>query len=522
MTALAPAVCRRSGLALLVLLSGCMVGPNFERPELPLEAKYVRNDPGATASADIHGGESQNFSFQRDLPGEWWELFESEPLNAYVSLAIVNSPTLGQAEALLRQAQETAYAAGAALYPTVTGNASRNRQKFAILGGGVNEIIANIDPFFTTYSATLSLSYLLDVWGGTRRFIESQVANIEFAQFQVEAAHLTLTSNLLNAVIMEASFRGQIRATIEIIRVQQEQLDILEAQFRLGGVDESQVLQQEALLEQTKATLPFLETQLTIQRNLINTLGGFYPTQEVVQEFDIEDLQLPRELPLSLPSELVAQRPDVRQAEAMLWAASAQIGVALANQLPSFMITGNVGNESETFERLFFYPGTGIWQITTTAAQTVFDAGALNSQRKAAVAAFEAAAENYRFVVVSAFGDTANAIGALENDAIALEASLAAERAAARSLRLAQQQYRLGAIELVTLLFAVQTYQQAKINLVQAQAVRYTDTVALFFALGGGWWNRPESAPLRDGRPLSIISAVPPFNLLPPPAKNQP
>ncbi len=521
MTALALVACRRSGLALLVLLSGCMVGPNFKRPELSLEAKYVRNDPGATASANIHGGGSQNFSFQRDLPGEWWELFRSEPLNAYVSIAVANSPSIGQAEALLRQAQETAYAAGAALYPTVTGNASRNRQKFPVFGGGVNEIIANIDPFFTTYSVNLALSYFLDVWGGTRRFIESQVANIEFAQFQVEAAHLALTSNILNAVIMEASFRGQIRATLEIIRVQQEQLDILQAQFRLGGVDESQVLQQEALLEQTKATLPFLEQQLVIQRNLIKTLGGFYPTQNVVQDFDLADLQLPRELPLSLPSELVAQRPDVRQAEAMLWATSAQIGVALANQLPSFMITGSLGNESQTFERLFF-PGTGAWQITTTAAQTIFDAGALNSQRRAAVAAFDAAAENYRFVVLNAFGDTANAISALEGDARILEASLAAERAAAKSLRLAQQQYRVGAIELVTLLFAVQTYQQAKIALVQAQAARFTDTVALFFVLGGGWWNRPESAPLRDGRPLRIISAVPPFNRIQTPAKNQP
>ncbi|KZL14613.1 putative efflux pump outer membrane protein TtgC precursor [Pseudovibrio sp. Ad37] len=507
----APTVRRRSSLMLFFLLSACMVGPDFKRPELSPEAKFTRNDPGATVSADIQGGASQSFSTQRDLPGEWWELFESNALNTYVSLAVANSPTIAQAEANLRQAQENAYVAGAGLYPTVTGNASRNRQKFPIGGGGASEIVANLNPFFTTYSLSLAISYTLDVWGGTRRNIESQVANIQYSQFQVEAAHLTLTSNLLNAVILEASLRGQIRATEEIIKAQQRQLSILQAQFRLGGVDESQVLQQLATLEQTKATLPPLQQQLVVQKNQIKTLGGFYPTQDIVKEFDLSDLKLPRKLPLSLPSQLVARRPDIRSAEAQLWQASANIGVALANQLPSFQITGNVGNDSDVFNRLFF-SGTGAWQITTSVAQTVFDAGALNSQRKAAVAAFESSAANYREVVLTAFGDTSNAVSALKNDARALKASLAAERSARKSLRLTQQQYNLGAIDLTTLLLAVQTYQQAKINLVQAQAARFTDTVALFFALGGGWWNRPNAAPIRDGRPLTIISAVPPFN----------
>ncbi len=493
------------------LLTACMVGPDFKRPELSPEARFARNDPGATVSADIQGGASQNFSTQRDLPGEWWELFGSEALNTYVSLAVANSPTIAQAEANLRQAQENAYVAGAGLYPVVTGNASRNRQKYPIGGGGAGAIVASLNPFITTYSLSLALSYTLDVWGGTRRDIESQVANIQYSQFQVEAAHLTLTSNLLNAVILEASLRAQIRATEEIVKVQQQQLSILQAQFRLGGVNESQVLQQLATLEQTKATLPPIQQQLVVQKNRIKTLGGFYPTQDIVKEFDLADLKLPRKLPLSLPSDLVAQRPDVRSAEAQLWQASADIGVALANQLPSFQITGSMGNEADVFNRLFF-SGTGAWQITTSVSQTIFDAGALNSERKAAVAAFESSAASYREVVLTAFGDTSNVISALKNDARALKASLAAERSAGKSLRLTQQQYYLGAVNLTTLLLATQTYQQAKINLVQAQAARFTDTVALFFALGGGWWNRAEAAPIRDGRPLAIISAVPPFN----------
>ncbi|WP_208979409.1 efflux transporter outer membrane subunit [Pseudovibrio axinellae] len=496
---------------LIATLSACMVGPNFERPELSPEAKFTRDDPGATVSANTVAGASQSFSTHRDVPGEWWELFQSQPLNTFVSLAVANSPSLAQSEAALRQAQETAYAAGGALYPTVTGLADFNRQKFAIGGGGAGQIIANISPIFSMYSASLAISYTLDIWGGVRRNIESQVADVQYAQFQVEAAHLTLTSNLLNAVIQEASVKGQIRATKEIIQVQERQLSILRTQFRLGGVDESQVLQQVATLEQTKATLPALEQALVVQKNLINTLGGFYPTQNVVQEFELSDLTLPRKLPLSLPSQLVEQRPDVRSAEAQLWAASADIGVALANQLPNFTITGNAGNQSAEFHRLFS-SGTGIWSLTTSLSQTIFDAGTLNSERKAAVAAFDAAAANYREVVVSAFGDVANTISAVQKDAKALKASLAAERSAMKSLKLTQQQYTLGAIDLTTLLLAVQTYQQAKINLVQAQAARFSDTVALFFALGGGWWNRSLSAPNRVREPLTILSAVPPFN----------
>ncbi|WP_093177904.1 efflux transporter outer membrane subunit [Pseudovibrio sp. Tun.PSC04-5.I4] len=496
---------------LFATLSACMVGPDFKRPELSPAAKFTRNNPGATASASTQGGASQTFYTNRDVPGEWWELFRSKPLNRIVSLAVVNSPTLAQSEAALIQAQETAYAAGAALYPTVTGSAGFNRQKFASGGGAQGQIISVISPIFSVHSASLALSYTLDIWGGVRRNIESQVANVQYAQFQVEAAHLALTSNLLNAVIMEASIKGQIRATNEIIKVQQQQLNIVRAQFRLGGTDEAQVLQALASLEQTKATLPALEQSLIVQKNLINTLAGFFPTEKIVKEFELSDLVLPRSLPLSVPSELVAQRPDIRSAEAQMWAASANIGVALANQLPSFTITGNAGNQAEQLFRIFS-TGTGVWDISTTLSQKIFDAGALNSQRKAAIAAFEGAAANYREVVVTAFGDVANAISAVQKDADALKASLAAERSAMRSLKLTQQQYKLGAVDLTTLLISVQTYQQAKINLVQAQAARFTDTVALFFAMGGGWWNRPLSAPNRVKEPLTIISAVPPFN----------
>ncbi|MFS1525712.1 efflux transporter outer membrane subunit [Microbulbifer sp. 2304DJ12-6] len=491
-----PKVYRSYILIIFATLSACMVGPDFTRPELSPAAKFTRNDPEATVSSNVQGGASQSFSSSRDVPGDWWELFRSEPLNIYVRIAVANSPTLAQSEATLVQAQETANAAGGALYPTIIGSTSFTRQKFALEGGAASQVIADISPIFSVYSASLSLSYTLDIWGGIRRNIESQVANVQYAQFQVEAAHLALVSNLLNAVIMEASIKGQIRATKEIINVQEQQLFILRTQFRLGGVDESQVLQQLATLEQTKATLPPLEQSLVVQKNLIIALGGFYPTEKVVQEFELSDLSLPRELPLSLPSELVIQRPDIRSAEAQLWAASANIGVALANQLPNIMIMADVGTESEEFSRMFS-SGTGVWSITTSLSQTIFDGGTLNSERKAAIAAFHAAAANYREVVVSAFSDVANAISAVQKDALTLKASLSAERSALRSLTLTQQQYTLGAIDLTTLLLAVQTYQQAKINLVQAQAARFSDTVALFFALGGGWWNRPLSAPNR-------------------------
>jgi NodT family efflux transporter outer membrane factor (OMF) lipoprotein len=293
--------------------------------------------------------------------------------------------------------------------------------------------------------------------------------------------------------MQEASLRGQIDATQDIIQVQADSLKVVQQRFTLGGASRAEVLTQDATLAQTKATLPPLQKQLAQTRNQLTALAGRLPDKEVSETFELASLRLPQDLPVSLPSQLVEQRPDVRSAEAQLHAASAQIGVATANQLPQFSITSSLGTAAAGFGTMFG-PGAAIWTLAGGVSQTLFDAGTLLHKKRAAVAAFDEAAAQYSSTVIKACQNVADTLRALEADADALAAQTAAERSAFASLDLSRRQYQLGAIDYLTLLNAERTWQQARINLVQAEANRYSDTAALFQALGGGWWHRTDVA----------------------------
>jgi NodT family efflux transporter outer membrane factor (OMF) lipoprotein len=482
--------------AVAALVTGCAVGPDFERPAAPDVEGYTA-EPLATktASAQISGGEEQRFVQGLDIPGQWWTLYHSEPLNALVEQALQNNPTLPAAEAALRQAWENVYAAQGAFFPTAVVSYSPSRNKTAT--GVVFTAASSGPPFFTLHTAQVVVTYAPDVFGGARRAVESLTAAAEFQQFQLEAAYLTLTSNVVAAAVQEASLRGQIAATEEIIRIQTDSLGILRKQFEFGQVAGADVAAVEATLAQAQATLPPLQQKLLMQRDLLTALIGRFPSQEPAEKFELAALQLPQELPVSLPSNLVDQRPDVRSAEAQLHSASASIGVAVAARLPQFILTGNAGTTANQIGQLFMTPGTAFWTLAGNVAQTVFDAGTLLHKERAAVAAFEEAAAMYRSTVIAAFQNVADALHALQSDADTLKAAYAAERAAFKSLEIARRQLQLGAINYLGLLTAENTYQTALLALVQAQAARYADTAALFQALGGGWWNREDAPPAK-------------------------
>ena len=479
------------------LLAGCSVGPDFARPDKPKAAGYTPEALAPqTASAAGDGGAAQAFIQGKDIPGQWWTLFHSAELNVLIDEALKANPDLDAAQASLRQARENLYAQQGGLFPTLTGNASAQQQRFS----GVTFGQPGLNEVFGVTSASLNISYAPDIFGGVRRQVESQAAQAEYQRFQLEATYLTLTSNVVTAAVNLASLRAQIAATEGIIQIETNSLGVVRRQFDLGGASRADVLTQEAALTQTQATLPPLQKQLAQQRNQLMTLIGRFPNQDRGETFDLATLHLPEELPLSLPSQLVEQRPDVRAAEAQLHAASADIGAAIANQLPQITITGLLGGSSGGLGTLFL-PASGVWTIGASVAQTLFDAGTLEHKKLATVAAFEKAAAQYRSTVLSAFQDVANALRALQSDADALRAQTAAEDTAAASLSLSQQQYELGAVNYLTLLNAQQTYQNAVINRLRAQAARYTDTAALFQALGGGWWNRTDVDPKSNGSP---------------------
>jgi NodT family efflux transporter outer membrane factor (OMF) lipoprotein len=467
------------------------VGPDFGPPPAPDVPRYTVGPlADATASADTKGGETQRFTAGRDIPGEWWTLFRSRHLNGLIERAIAENANLEAAQATLRQAQENAAAQFGTLLPAFDLNGSGTRQQFspAQFGGSGGPIRFNL------YNTTVNVSYALDVWGGKRRALEASNAQADYQRFQVEATFLTLIANVVTTAIQEASLRGQIKATQDIIKGQTEQLEVLRGQFNLGGTSRSDVLAQEAELAATQATLPPLEKQLEQQRSLLATLTGRFPSEADRQAFTLALLVLPQKLPLSVPSRLVQQRPDIRAAEEQLHQASANIGVATANLLPQFNITGDFGSAALTVASLFT-PATAIWSIGGSVAQPIFHGGTLLHQRQAAIAAYEAARAQYRDTVLNAFRNVSDALRAVQSDAVTLRAQERAMRTATDSLNLAREQFRAGAITYLTLLNAQRAQQQALILLVQAQAARYADTAALFQALGGGWWNRVDVPP---------------------------
>jgi NodT family efflux transporter outer membrane factor (OMF) lipoprotein len=480
-----------AAIAFPLLVWGCAVGPDFLRPEAPATDRYTADPlPVQTASAALPGGAPQHFAVGRDIPGEWWVLFHSSALDALIKEALRANPNLTAAEAALRQAQELRKAGEGAFFPLVQGGFTASRNKTA---GQLSAPTASGIYYYNQYTAQLSVSYTPDVFGGTRRAVEGLVAQEELQRFQLEAAYLTLTSGLVGAVIGEAELRDQIAATQQIIDAQRHSLDILNRQKSLGQVAGADVAAQEAALAQAEATLPPLQKQLAQQRDLIAVMLGRLPSNPPSVQFDLASLQLPQDLPLSLPSHLVDQRPDIRAAEETLHAASAQIGVAIANMLPQLNLTADLGSSALTIGSLFG-PGTAFWTLAAGVSQTLFDGGTLLHKKRAAEAAFDEAAAQYKETVLTAFQNVADTLEALKSDADALAAAARAEAAAKTSLDITQRQLTLGAINYLALLNAQQAYEQAVINRVQAQAARLADTAALFQALGGGWWNRQDMA----------------------------
>jgi NodT family efflux transporter outer membrane factor (OMF) lipoprotein len=451
--------------------------------------------PIRTASTPSAGkaGKAQTFvaTTAESIPADWWHLFHSPQINDLVVMGLQNSPNLAAAYAALRAAQEALNAQiGNSLFPAVDAGlfAQRQRSSGVSIAG-----VENAPVIFNLFNATVNVSYTLDVFGGARRQIEALCAQVNYQQFQLIAAWLTLTANIVTTAISVASYQAQIEATHALLKAQVGQLRILESQFALGGISRENVLTQETLVNQTRATLPPLEKSLAQSQHALSVLVGHYPSDRMPTP-RLDDITLPGKLPVSLPSTLVRQRPDVRAAEALLHAATASIGVATANLFPQFTISGNYGWLASTPSGLFNQL-SNTWSIMGTITQPVFHGGALFAARRQAIAVFQQTCAQYRQVVLQAFQNVADTLRALETDARALNAQKRAENSALANLNLTQKQYRLGGASYLSLLNAQQQYQSIRIAVVQAQATRYSDTAALFQALGGGWWHERWCVP---------------------------
>ena len=493
--------------------ASCAVGPSYHRPVAPADAGYAPVPlPQTSASAPIHGGEAQRLVNGRDIPFEWWELFKSPALNALVERAFRANPTIASAQAALVQAQELVYAQQGYFFPTVAANYDFERQKIAgnltldnapgVEGNGDNLLPPvqdlNNTPhthplFYDLHTAQLTVGFVPDVFGANWRQVETLAAQTDAQRFALEATYVTLASNVVAAAIQEASVRAQIAATKQIIEADTKSLQIVRDQFRLGFAMRVDVAAQEAALGLAKMLLPPLQMQLEQTRDLIRALVGNLPNQDVTETFELDALQLPPELPLSLPAKIIEQRPDVRAAEAQLHAANAQVGVAVAAMLPQFSITGNAGGNADQFAWLF-RSGGPFFTIVGGVTQPLFEGGTLLHTKRAASAALKQAAAQYQSTVIAAYQNVADTLHASLSDADALAADVEAENSAKVTYDLTRRQMEAGYVNYLALLSAETAYNQALLTRVQAQATRYGDSIALFQALGGGWWNRKELA----------------------------
>jgi NodT family efflux transporter outer membrane factor (OMF) lipoprotein len=485
----------------VVALGGCAVGPDFKRPVTPAIPRYTQAPtPAATQAVHAVDGAAQSFDTGKDVAGAWWTLFRSPRLSALIGAALRQNPSLEAAQQTLHQAQETTLAAKGAWFPQLSAGLNRQRQELSAAEAGLH----GAGETFSVYTAQVGVNYTFDVWGQTQRTVEADAAQAEYQRFQLEGAVNMLAANTATSVINAAALQAEIAAETQLVAAERRLLDVVRQQFELGGATGTDVATQEAQLANTEALVVPLQTQLTQARDQLAAYLGRAPSAAEIPAVALDELTLPGALPVSLPSQLVAQRPDIRASEAQLHTAVAQVGVAVANRLPQLTLSAFVGSAPAQIGQLFT-PGNGIWSVTNQVAGPLFQGGTLLHQQRAAVAAMRAAAANYQNTVVTAFQNVADVLTALSQDALALQANQDAERAAARSLSLAQEQYGAGGVSYLTVLTAQTQYQNAVIGLIRARAARYTDTVALFAALGGGWWNRNDAAPPPEGLIRSLL-----------------
>ena len=446
--------------------------------------------PAATVSAPGPGGAAQRFLTDQDVPRDWWKLFGSDEIDALVGEALRANPDVLSAQAALRQAMENTAAQRGSYFPVVQGSfdATRNLNAVGVLAPN----LASGTALYNLYTPQVTVSYVPDIFGANRRQVESLAALAEASRYQLDATYLTLTANVVTAAIQEAGLRAQIRATEQVIALEREALAVLRRELELGAIGEGDVFAQDAALAQLEGTLAPLHRQLQQTRDSLAALTGHLPSEFKPMNFELEQLVLPIDLPLGIPSQLVERRPDVRASEAQLHAATAQVGVAIANQLPQLTITGNIGSAA-TFMGDLFKGGTGFWSIGANATETLFAGGTLLHRRRAADAALDQAGAQYKSAVLTAFQNVADALHALDTDAEALNAADRSVSASQKSLEVARRQLELGSVSYLALVNAEQTYQQAVVSLAQARANRYADTAALFQALGGSLAPLPSS-----------------------------
>jgi NodT family efflux transporter outer membrane factor (OMF) lipoprotein len=466
--------------AAALALTGCALGPDFKRPDGPSEDRYTAEalhteaavEPGATANQHVVLGEQ--------LSRDWWQLFQSAALDDVVERALAGNRTLVAAASSLAQAQEVAAAQAGTLAPQVGITGGIGRQKY---GAEFLGTLAKPPPF-SYFAVGATVSYALDYTGGVARSVEQQYALADYQRQQLDAAYLAVTGNAVMLSLKIASIKAQMATVDAILGQDRENLKLVQEAFDAGSVSRLDIVSAQSQLASDTTLLPPLRQELSVTRHALAIILGQAPANAVLPEFELAQLSLPQQLPLSLPSELAHRRPDILAAEAQLHAATAAVGVANANLYPHIDLTATTGQQSIDLSHLFDR-ASNVWSIAGALVAPILDGGTLRAQQRAAVDALHATTANYEQTVLVAFGQVADSLQALDHDAEQLEAQAHAQDSARENVDLTRKSYNEGNTGVLQVLDAERLYQQARLGFVRADAQRYIDTVQLFLALGG-------------------------------------
>jgi NodT family efflux transporter outer membrane factor (OMF) lipoprotein len=469
-------------VSVTALLAGCAVGPDFKRPEANAPNGYTSEKLELEAAAGAEA--KQSLAIGEKISGKWWELFRSKQLNDVLELALAGNQDLAAAEATLAQAKDAVDQSAGALWPHVQMAGGVSRQQ----GNGSASGFDSVHNDFSLYTIGPNVSYALDVFGLNRRQVEQSEALAEAQGYQLDAAYYTLCGNVVNQAIAIASTRQQIAIINEIVADDDKNLNNVSELLKLGEATRTDVEQARSQLTADRATLPPLQQQLSVAKHALAILIGKAPAEWVAPDFDLAEFTLPAKLPLSVPSELVHQRPDILSAEAQLHAASAAIGVATAQMYPQINLSASFQQQIINPANLFTGAGS-IWSVAAQLTAPIFQGGTLAAQRRAAVDTFNAKAATYKQTVLTSFGQVADTLTAIQNDAQLLDRERSAQESAGTTRQLIQETYRGGGVTILQVLDAERQYAQARLGYTKAKAQRFTDTAQLFNAMGGGWWD---------------------------------
>ena len=463
----------RAAIAVLLssaVLTACAVGPNFERPDAPAQtASVVPQLP------------DQQLQVGKPLPADWWTMFDSPALNDLVAQAFASNQDLAAAQSSVERAQELVTARTGARYPEVDLTAGSGRQKYGsqFLGPFPKP------PPFTYYAFGPAVSYTLDYTGGVGRAIEQQQALAQYQQREWQAARLTVTGNVVQQAFAVAAAQAQIDALQEVLADDRRNVEMIQDANEAGSVSRLDVLTAQNQLASDETLLPALKQQLSVAQHALAVLVGKTPGEMPALHLDLSAFELPKEVPVSLPSDWVRQRPDILAAEAQLHAATAAVGVATANLYPRVTLTASFTQQSLATNELFDHANSA-WGVVSSLTAPIFDGGKLRAEKRASLAALATESARYKQVVLESFAQVADALDALQHSAEQLTAQTQAITIAQQSLALTRESYNEGNVGVLQVLDSERLYQQARLGYVRAQAQRLQDTARLFVAMGGG------------------------------------